>query len=120
MPPNSNENISPNRGNNEIEHPDLNILFETEDTDGEFFGFDISSENNLNRLFETEDTDGEFFGFDISSLNDQNNISTELRHLFTNSSNELGIFHEFMNTSRSSDLTSLFLNESNDSEFFGF
>ena len=96
MLPNSNRNISPNCEKNEIEHPDLNILFET------------------------EDTDGEFFGFDISSLNDQNNISTELRHLFTNSSNEVGIFHEFMNTSRSSDLTSLFLNESNDSEFFGF
>ena len=73
---------------------------------------------DLNLLFETDDQNDEFFGFDVSS-EEVNRTFSDLRQIFdTSSSNDE--FDGFSSDSKNTDLNSLFLNDSNDSEFFGF
>ena len=73
---------------------------------------------DLNILFETDDENDEFFGFDISMEVDNRSFS-DLRQIFdTSSSNE--DFAGFSSDPRNTDLNVLFLNDSNNDEFFGF
>ena len=74
---------------------------------------------DLNLLFETDDEDVEFFGFDLSAPNINNTAISELRQLFNASSSDED-FAGFTNASRNSDLDTLFLNNSSDSDFPGF
>ena len=73
---------------------DLNLLFETNDENDEFFGFDVPIRNasatfpDLVQIFNTSASDDDFVGFN--------------------------------NASRNTDLNSLFSDDSHDNEFFGF
>ena len=71
----------------------------------------------LNLLFESDDENGEFFGFEESVENNDTSFF-DLRQIF-NASNSDEEFLGFNNTS-SANLNSLFLNSSNDTEFLGF
>ena len=73
---------------------------------------------DLNILFETDDENEEFFGFD-ASLENPNTTSSELMHIFNTSSSDED-FIGFSNFATNYDLNSLFLNNSNDSDFYGF
>ena len=86
-------------------------------------GRNISSETdtellNLYALFETEDEDMEFFGCD-PSLNVIQNSHQELTELFLATSVEED-FSGFYNTSRNSELITIFAEDSHDEEFLGF
>ena len=74
---------------------------------------------DLATLFETEDENIEFLGFDTAAENDRNNL-TELELLFATPDNVEDEFYGFSDNSRNSDLNFLFINESNDSDFHGF
>ena len=56
--------MPPKRTKNHQKNSDdyLGNLFESDDEEGEFFGFDI----DLTTLFESDDEEDEFFGFDIN------------------------------------------------------
>ena len=92
MPPIRNFN---SRNNNEIDLFDLATLFETDDENNEFLGFDTAEENERNAL-------------------------TELDLLFATSGDGEDEFYGFSDNSLNSDLNFLFTNESNDSDFHGF
>ena len=70
---------------------------------------------DLNLLFENDDENEEFFGFDVSFEN-ANNTFFDLMHIFSTSSSD-DDFTGFSNDPRNDDLNSLFLN---DSDFLGF
>ena len=59
-----------------------------------------------------------FFGFDVSTEN-SNKTFSDLRQIFNTSSSDED-FIGFSNALRNSDLNFSFLNDSEDSEFFGF
>ena len=73
---------------------------------------------DLNLLFETDDENEEFFGFNVTIEN--NDMLSDVRQIFTTSSSDDEDFHGFSNTARNSNLNYIFLDDSNDSEFFGF
>ena len=73
---------------------------------------------DLNLLFETNDENEEFFGFDVPVGNVSTTFS-DLVQIFNTSSSDDN-FVGFSNTPRNSDLNSLFMDDSNDNEFFGF
>ena len=73
---------------------------------------------DLNFLFESDDENEEFFGFNVS-IENVNSTFTDLMHIFNTSSSD-DEFTGFTNAPRNYDLTSLFLNDSNDSDFLGF
>ena len=79
---------------------------------------DVFDDLDLNILFETDDENDEFFGFDVSTEN-SNETFSDLRQIFNTSSSDED-FIGFSNALRNSDLNVLFLNDSEDSEFFGF
>ena len=74
---------------------------------------------DLNTLFNEEDDEGEFFGFDIPPPADEFNTLTELNTIFSTSSDNEE-FYGFRNTSQILNLASIFHDESNDSDFLGF
>ena len=79
---------------------------------------------DLHTLFEDEDEDIEFFGFDISSGTDNgiNNIP-ELISLFSATDDEDEDFFGFFNgsiTFENVNLSFLFLDETDENEFLGF
>ena len=90
MPPSRRSNLE----NEVIDVLDLNILFETDDENDEFFGFNVTTENS-------------------------NETFLDLRQIFNNSSSDED-FIGFSNSPRNSDLNFTFLNDSDNSEFFGF
>ena len=73
---------------------------------------------DLNILFQTDNENDEFFGFDVSTGN-SNETFLDLRQIFNNSSSDEE-FIGFSNSVRDSDLNLIFLNDSDNSEFFGF
>ena len=74
---------------------------------------------NLNILFETDDENDEFFGFDIS-MEVVNRTFSDLRQLFDTSSSDEDFAGFSSSDPRNTDLNVLFLNDSNTDEFFGF
>ena len=90
--------MPPKRRNNTVnvidEILDLNLLFQTDDINDEFFGFDTSVENvnttfsDLRQIFNTSDSENNFAGFNTAASN--------------------------------TDLNVIFLNDSTESEFLGF
>ena len=48
------------------DYANLAAIFESDDDDSEFLGFDVC---NLNRIFDSDDEDTEFFGFNVCNLN---------------------------------------------------
>ena len=74
---------------------------------------------DLNTLFNSEDDEGEAFGFDILPAREFD-LSTDLHIAFSTSSNDEEEFYGFNDTLPTPDLTSIFHNESYDSEFLGF
>ena len=79
---------------------------------------DVFDVLDLNILFETDNENDEFFGFDVSTEN-SNETFSDLRQIFNTSSSDED-FIGFSNALRNSDLNFSFLNDSEDSEFFGF
>ena len=73
---------------------------------------------NLSTLFETDDENGEFFGFAMTEISEHNS-SLELREIFSSTGDEEN-FPGFDNISNNSDLNAIFQNESCTDEFFGF
>ena len=69
-------------------------------------------------MFETDDENDEFFGFDVSTEN-SNETFSDLRQIFDTSSSDED-FIGFSNAQRNSDLYFTFSNDSDNSEFFGF
>ena len=55
------------------ENHELRVLFQIEDEETEFYGFDVSDSApvhlELSELFQTDDDESDFEGFDISDLN---------------------------------------------------
>ena len=73
---------------------------------------------NLSTLFDTDDEDVEFFGFDSPEIIEHISFQ-ELQEIFSSTGDEEN-FPGFGNTSNDSDLNAIFQNESSTDEFFGF
>ena len=74
---------------------------------------------NLYALFNDENDEGEFFGFDSPPPANEFNMPTELNIIFSTSSDDEELYG-FGSTSQNSNLASIFHDERNESEFFGF
>ena len=73
---------------------------------------------DLNLLFETDDENDEFFGFDLPVENVDTTFS-DLREIFNNSNCD-DDFAGFRTAPNNTDLNFVFSNDSYDAEFFGF
>ena len=73
---------------------------------------------DLNLLFQTDDINDDFFGFDVS-VEDVNATFSDLRQIF-NTSDDDSNFAGFNTAPSNTDLNVLFLNDTTDSEFLGF
>ena len=73
---------------------------------------------DLNLLFQTDDINDDFFGFDVS-VEDVNATFSDLRQIF-NTSDDDSNFAGFNTAPSNTDLNVLFLNDTTDSEFLCF
>ena len=95
---------------------ELKELFEDENSDDEFFGFDENESIVLEILFlnESNDSNTEFFGFKM-------NMSDDLQTVFqSDGENENQDFLGFPSNGKDRNLEILFLNDSEDGDFLGF
>ena len=95
---------------------ELHKLFETEDESDEFLGFELGIDVNERTQHESEDPKDSNMANKSKS---QCNLFHELQEMFLESSKEEEDFLGFDNGSNS-DLNSLFCDDSNVEEFFGF
>ena len=103
---------------NGLLYDELKIIFQADDDQSEFFGFDQSESSNseITLLNKNDNTIHEFYH---SSNERKNNLN--LLDIFENDSEDSNEFFGFTDEEiKSTDLNLMFLNDSTDTEFIGF